>query len=243
MKKLIYLGLLVVGTVANAANWKLQPLLSGYNLYVTNGAPAAVGGTNLTYTSLQGAIVLSLTNNMGNTNVIAPDAFDFSTDIAADALGGINTNAMFIVLIGNTNLIPIAVTNSQGQYFVTNSWPLITSQYPTYMYPATTNLYPFLPSANSTNVVTFNMQRGVAILPNAAGGQPYIVWEVQTNSFTFTATGNGVTATNVSVNPPANWIQGFNRFRLNSVTLAATTGGTVGGPVIINGVWFGQWVP
>lgn len=244
MKKLLSIALVVVsGFVVNAATYSVQPLLTGYNLYVTNSSVPAQGGTNLIYTTLQGAIVYSLTNNMGNTNVIAADAFDSRTDVSANLNGDINTNAAIFVMIGYTNLIPIAVTNSQGQYFPSNSWPLISSQYPTYMYPATTNLYPFLPTSLSTNVLTFNFQRGVTIIPNTAGSQQYISWEVQTNSFSFTATGNGVSGTNVTFNPPANWLQGFNKFRLNSVTLTATTGGTVGAPVIVNGVWFGQWVP
>lgn len=243
MKTLISILTLSVAMVASAATYRVQPLLNGYNLYVTNGAPAAVGGTNLVYTTIQGTIVYSLTNNMGNTNVISGDAFDGATAIAADLNGNINTNAAFIVALGFTNLIPIAVTNSQGQYFTSNSWPLISSQYPTYMYPATTNLYPFLPSSLSTNVVTFNLQRGITAVFNGAGGNPYVIWEVASNSFSFTATGNGVNGTNVVFNPPANWLQGFDKFRLNSVTLTPTTGGTVGGPVIVNGVWFGQFVP
>lgn len=246
MKKLL-LSLLMVSAATSlmAATFSLQPLLSGYNLYVTNGAPAAVGGTNLIFTELQGPIVYSLTNNMGNTNVIAPDAFDPVTFIAANANGDINSNAAVTIVMGYTNLIPIAITNSQGQSFTSNSWPLISSTFPVYMYPATTNTYPFLPNGSATNTITFNFQRGITLLPVGAGGQPYVFWEVATNSWSVTATGAGVSGTNVVFNPPANWLQGFNKFRLNSITEAANsaTGGAVGGPVIINGVWFGQWTP
>lgn len=243
MKKLILLGLMLATFVASAANFKVQPLFNGWNLYVTNGTVYQVGGTNYEYTTLQGTIVYSLTNNLGNTNSVWPDVFDAATYIASDYNGNLNTNAQFTIYINNTNWIPVAITNSQGQYFVSNSWPLLTSQYPTYMYPANTNLYPSLPNASNTNMLVFNFQRGITVIPGTAGTGPSAVtlWETSTNSLAKGYVSTGASPQSFTFSPPADWMAGWDKFRLNSVYSSNAV--AVGSGFIINGAWFSQWNP
>ena len=218
MKKLISLGLLVACITASAATFKVQPLINGYNLYVTNGTVNIVGTTNNEFTTYQGVIAYSLTNNVGNTNVVWPDAFDAATYISADANGLINTNAQITVYINNTNWIPIAITNLQGQYFPSNSWPLFSSQYPVYMYPASTNLYPSLPNASDTNMLVFNFQRGLTVIPGINGGLGVVLWETTTNSFAQGVIGAGDKPATFTFTPPNSWFAGWDKFRFIAFT-------------------------
>ena len=71
MKKLISLAAsLGLALTASAANYVEQPLLTGWNLYITNNGVAVVNTTNNLYTLLNGQVVYSMTNNLGNTNII-----------------------------------------------------------------------------------------------------------------------------------------------------------------------------
>ena len=244
MKKLLIALALAVATVAPAAVYTDQNFLNGWNLYVTNStagnAAATVGGTNNLYTYIHGEVYYSLTNNMGNTNAIAPDAFDVPGNVIyADANGDVNANAAIHYYINNTNWIPIVVTNSQGQYFVTNTWALNTSQWPTYMYPATTNYYPSLPNASATNLITFNFQRGWQY---GISTSPINVWDTSTNVFQFSVNANGFNPVSGITNLPTSFMQGANLVRLQSVLVATNTTAVSSG-LIINQISLGQWVP
>lgn len=244
MKKLLIIGALAVSAlVSNAAVYREQPFLNGWNLYITNGT-AAVGVTNQLFTSPQGQILYSLTNNtvngVLNTNTIVGDAFDASgNNMTFNLNGDIVANGAIHYAIDFTNLIPVSVTNSQGQYFVTNSWPLFTSQYPTYMYPATTNVYPSLPNASATNVITFNFQRGWSI---NLGSQAYTWWDTSTNVFNFSVNGNGFNPVAGITNLPIAFTQGATQVRLHDVTVAPNSSAT-GSGMIVNEVSLGQPQP
>lgn len=243
MKKLITIGFMALAIVANAASYVEQPFINGWNLYITNGTGSltGVGSTNLLYTTVQGQIVYSLTNNtingIVNTNTIANDAYDNGGNILAfNENGDIVANAAIHYYINQTNWIPIAVTNSQGQYFTSNSWPLWTSQYPTYMYPASTNVYPSLPNASATNLITFYFQRGWAF---NLGSTPIRVWDTSTNVFSFSIVGTGFTPLAGITNLPIAFTQGANRVRLSNV-IATTNANGVSCGLLINQVSLGQ---
>lgn len=185
------------------------PLVTGYNVYVQTNTTPGLGVTNTLFTIYNGQVVYSLTNNSYNgstvnTNLIAPDAFKVVT-LSADVNGDINANAALYLYFGNTNWIPIAITNILGQWFVptlpytTNYstaawatvWPLGIGSAPNWMSPATTNTYPNL---NGTNLVTVNLYAGAASNPQGGIGPdlgPNVyLWETSPSmSFTLTTTG------------------------------------------------------
>ena len=234
MKKLL-IALTLTYTLATsmAANYSESALINGWNLYVTNTTAAVVGGTNNLYTYIHGEVFYSLTNNMGNTNTIAPDAFVGNVPLLADMNGNVVANAAIHYYIGNTNWIPLAVTNSQGQWFVTNSWPLASSRYPTYMYPATTNLYPSQGIIGlGTNNVTFNFQKGWNLGTKA---YPIYVWDTTTNTWSFNVAGTGPQAGTTNV--PISWAQGATLIRLHDVSNNSTNA------TIVNQVSLGQPTP
>jgi len=232
MKKYLVSLLAGVSMAASAAVYSEQPFVNGWNLYATNGASAVINNTNLLFTYIHGEIFFSLTNNMGQTNVIAPNAFDDFETVYSDVNADVNANAAIHYMFNYTNLIPIAITNSAGQYFVSNSWPLLNSVWPTYMYPATTNVYPTLPSAAATNAVTFNFQRGWRFFN---GEKPYYIWDSSTNVFSFTVAGTGPQAG--ITNLPTSFLQGAELVRMHSVYNFGTNA------AIINQVSIGQWRP
>jgi hypothetical protein len=188
---------------------KFLPLLSGYNVLIPTNATPGWGVTNVLFTTYSGQVVYSKTNNSYNatvnTNLVAPDAFKL-VSLPADANGNFNANAAVAIYLGNTNWIPVAVTNSVGQYFVTN-WALAQSQYPNWMYPATTNLYPAF-AASATNVVTVSLYRVASTTANGGSTGPTIQIAETTPSFTFTVTATGITPICVITNLPATYLQG-----------------------------------
>jgi len=277
-KSLISIGVGLGLTVSGFAQTSGQPiyrdanLLNGWNLYITNGTAVGPGVALQTYTALNGQINLSLTNPVVNgvvqSNVVTADAFNtMGVKMLPDVNGDYNPTMAIHVLLNQTNLIPIAVTNAAGQYFVgtaptTNSYPYqgITANYlpwplgvlngPIWMYPATTNLYVGLPSTTSTNNLTFYFQRGWT-LPLGAG-QTYTVWDTTTNWFQFTYNGaltgggaalaTGNTPVAIITNVPTSFTQGADRVRCAGIS--ETTGtGNVPSVYIINALTVGQPQP
>lgn len=247
MKKLITIGFTALTLAANAATYVEQSFFNGWNLYVTNGPSVAngIGVTNLLFTTAQGQIVYSLTNQVINgilnTNSIVGDAYDTGGNgLSFNLNGDIVANGAIHYAINYTNLIPIAITNSQGQWYTSNSWPLQSSQYPIYQYPATTNVYPSLPNASDTNLVTLYFQRGWSYpLGNSTS---YVFWDTSTNVFSFSITGTGFTPLAGITNLPIAFTQGANRVRLTSVLATTNTTGVSSG-FIINQVSLGQPQP
>lgn len=236
MKKLSILAVLVGSIVAvNAAVWSTQPLLNGYNLQVGTNTTVTSGYTNYLFTSLNGQVLYSLTNNIINgvlnTNSIAPDAFKV-VQVFADGNGDINANASITVLVNQTNWIPVVTTNSQGQYYV-SSWSIAPAGYTPYMYPATTNTYATF-NANSTNLITFNFVRSTSAMDD-----PNPVWETSA-AFSFSVTANGVTPVATITNLPTSFLQGAKQVKVSTIV----TGTSVLDPGnLINGIWLGQWKP
>ena len=229
---------LALTTPSHAATYAEQSFFNGWNLFVTNGTAAVVGATNNLFTTPQGQVLYSLTNNsingIVNTNGIAPDAFDTANYLFADANGDINGNAAIHYLINATNLVPVVVTNSQGQYFITNTWPLLSSQWPTYMYPATTNVYPQTVIGTYSSSVVFNFQRGWKF---GYGPAAYYVWDTTTNVFTFTATvAPGSTPVSGITNLPTSFTQGAELIRCHDITVNTNA-------VIVSELSLGQWKP
>lgn len=213
---------------------RFLPLLSGYNVELPTNATINYGSSNFLYTSLKGQVLSPYSNNVTGygsaalTNNLAPDAFAIAM-LAADANGDINANTAVGVYIGNTNWIPLVVTNSLGQWFVapagfTNNavttayagWPLAAGTgYPNWMYPATTNYYPQY-TDTATNVVTVTLYRSPAINPTGGtfgpnqGPNPSFanqMWET-TSQFSFTVTPNGITPVCYITNCPVGWLAG-----------------------------------
>ena len=182
------------------------------------------------YTTYGGQIVYSLTNNSynatQNTNLIAPDAFKL-VSLAPLANGDFAANAAVVLYIGNTNWIPVAVTNSFGQYFVTN-WVLASSQYPNWMYPATTNVYPTY-GLTATNVVTVTLYRLGLQYPQ--GGVASATLQKSVNipetagAFSFSVNATGITNLCVITNLPSGWLVGARQVYA-TVSANATTGGS-----------------
>ncbi len=252
-KKIAVLGLtlLVTSSVMAGALTRFLPLLSGYNVLVTTNAAVGFGVTNTLNTSYNGQIIHSITNDVFNgtlnTNVLTPDAFRVIS-LEPDANGDINANAYVTVMIGNTNYIPIAITNSVGQWFVPTQpyttnyatagyatvWPLGINTGPSWMSPATTNLYPGIPAA-STNAWTITLYRaGTTKLQGGLGADqaPYTpMWET-TGAFSFSVAATGVTPVCVITNLPVGWLQGA-RFVYATVSGAANLGSN-GGTNIVN---------
>ena len=211
------------------------PLLTGYNVLLATNVTSGLGVTNILFSNPQGQIVYSLTNNSYNgtlnTNLTVGDAFKAVT-FAVDVNGDINANASLFISVGNTNLIPVAVTNSFGQYFVTN-WPLAQAQYPNWMYPGTTNLYPAFTAAQSTNQLTVTLIAGIGDIRGTGYGpvigNPYPLWET-TGTFTCVVTPNGVTPVNLFTNLPTGFLQHAHKVY---ATITPTVGGT-GNGILLN---------
>lgn len=248
----LMLAVTAFGQASPQAVYKETPLLNGYNLWLTNSQQWTVGSaqevTNL-FTYIHGEIVYANTNLAGNTNVTYPDPLDVKGRMFSDALGQPTAGIAIHVYMNDTNWVPIAITNSAGQYYIppagtTNAqvnnylgWPPANGLYPTYMYPATTNTYQSLTIASSVVSNAFNFQRGfnVGTLAN-----PLVIWDSSTNLFTFTVVNAGVNKPIVVMtNLPTSFTQGASYIRLNNVTSA----GVVGGVTIVNGVWIGQYAP
>src|SRR5271157_118969 len=238
MKKLLF-SLIMAASVATAFSqttaspiMRFMPLLSGYNVLApTNGATIGYGTTNVLFTTYNGQVLYSLTNNLipnatgtqTSTN-IAPDAFKIVT-LMSDVNGDINANASLWVYYGNTNLYPVVTTNSMGLYFIppagyTNAqlttayggWPLANSAYQPWMYPATTNYYPLAVPAAQTNVVTVTLYRSPTMIPMGPSGPSlatsFPLWET-TNAWSFSfAPLGGVTGGCYETNLPTTWLQG-----------------------------------
>jgi hypothetical protein len=157
------------------------------------------------------------------------------------------------VLMDNTNFIPIVTTNAQGQWYipptgtyVTNylwslgglaygGWPPLQTQWPQYLYPATTNTYPSF--VTSTHSAVFCFQRGWNF---GTVTTPNYVWDSTTNTFIFTATqAAGDVPQVVITNLPTSFVIGAQFIRLNSVS----DSGSSAGVTLVNGVWLGQYAP
>lgn len=220
MKKLIITGAAILFEVATFAasqtpQYRFIPLLSGYNIQITNGSSAAatIGSTNVLNTTYNGQVLYSLNTNTINgtinTNSLSPDAFK-RISLVPDANGDVNANASLFVYIGNTNWIPLVTTNSVGQFFIppagfTNAqvttayvgWPLAAGNgFPNWMYPATTNYYPQESGTFSTNVVSIALYRVATVNPQGGVGSdlqsPFMLAE-STAGITNTITANGTT--------------------------------------------------
>lgn len=228
-------------------------LISGWNLYLTNGTTIGPGYINEPFTTFNGVIGNSLTNYASNTNVTWGDAFN--TDgvaLPTDTTGNFVANCAIHVLLDNTNLIPVAVTNSFGQFFVTNSWPLSPSQAPNWMYPATTNIYIGAVAGASTNRITLYFQRGWRYPLGLS--KSYTVWDSVTNGFQFSVDGSTAYQSGTggagfvyafSTNLPTSFTQGANRIRVAAIVCGTATGatGTAGGPQILNALSVGAPTP
>lgn len=273
---LVSLGLAVgVGATAMAQNsaapvYTESSLLTGWNVYVTNANTIVVGTLGTPYTSLNGQILLANITNVINgvtqSNTPAKDAFNTAgVRLYPDVNGDIVANAAIHVLINQTNLIPVAMTNSQGYWFVgtmpTNGfpyqnipplyqpWPLIPNQY-SFTMPASTNLYLGLPTTTSTNNLVFSFQRGWTYKVGLGG--TYTVWDTSTNLFQFIYNGalNAAgamwpvagTSQSIITNLPTTFTQGADRIRLYSITEPDGTGNEPS-PYIINAISVGQPIP
>ncbi len=248
MKKLLISLALTASTFAAVAQnatpiHRELSLLTGWNLFITNGTAYGPGQLTNLYTLKNGQIVYGLTNQVVNgtviSNGITPDAFNVNgVSLLPDALGDINANAAVHYYLNNTNWIPIAVTNSQGQYFVltqpTNGlpfqsqvppnytgWPLAVNTGPVWMFPATTNYYLLLPTtASSDSPITFYIQRGWRYSLGASTG--VTVWDSATNSFQFTVVPTGLPQAGAT-NLPTAFTQGANMFRCSAVSMVTGT--------------------
>ena len=247
MKKLISLAAgLGLALTVSAANYVEQPLLTGWNLYITNNGVAVVNTTNNLYTLLNGQVVYSMTNNLGNTNTIWPDAFVAGgVSLKSDANGDYVANAAIHYYLNNTNWIPQVVTNAYGQYVISNNWVLLPSLNPTYMPPATTNYYPGFLWSGLSNSITFNIQRGWKY---NNGSYSIVVWDTSTNLFSFSVSetfSGAVTPVSGVTNLPTVFTQGADFFRCQSIT--CTTNGASGGAgtnmVLVNALSIGQPQP
>lgn len=228
MKKLFRTLVLTVALGATAIPVKAQfattprmkfiPLLSGYNVQISNSS-AGYGYSNVLYTTTKGQIVYSYSNNVAGTpggsssNSFFGDAFQPAV-LATDANGDINANASLWLMFGNTNYIPWVATNSQGLYYIpttTNGgfatsiaglpipfqpWPLASGSGPNWMYPATTNIYGtnlWSPAAllNVTNQFFVSLYASPGVILNGgeeSGLQPKVYLGESVPSFTFTFT-------------------------------------------------------
>lgn len=233
MKKYILLLLAVASLTVNvrAIEYTEQNLLTGWNLWVTNGLVAIPGQTNLVYTDIHGAIVYSLNSSMGQTNSIAADAFDVAS-LVSDKNGVPVANSAIHLYVNNTNWIPIAITNYAGQYYVTSSWPLLPSKWPIYMFPATSNTYPAAVPGATANTVLITFQRGFIY---SLGTRSQTVWDTSTNVFSFTASVPSGAPYALTTNLPASFIQGASKLRVAGIT--ATTN------LLVNQISVGAYVP
>jgi hypothetical protein len=268
MKKLITIAVLAfVACSVSAANWKFDSLLSGVNVLVPTNSTIGLSGlginaSNVLYTTLQGQIVYSYSNNVAGfpggttTNGFFNDAFSMANTYA-DVNGDINANASVWVMIGNTNLLPIVCTNSTGQLFVpaanTNGalsywgttptvWPLSPSSTINWMYPATTNTYPSFTAGTNAVVVTlyrestldFGLSSGVTRVP---------FWETS-SQFSFTCTASAATPGStpyvVVTNLPTGFLQSG---RIVGCTVTATPLGTTSQGVLLNQIGILQPIP
>jgi hypothetical protein len=227
MKKLLLIGATVLASAFVYAdsvnvNYGEQILLNGWNLYITNAITYGPGVTNQEFTTLNGQIVYSWTQNtingVLNTNAIIGDAFNLSgAKLAVDANGDVVANAALHIYLNNTNWIPTYQTNSVGQDYVNvTNWVLASSVYPAWQFPATTNLYPTYPTASATNLVTIYLQRGFTY--NLGGIVPPItVWDTVTNAFSVTLNGNGASPISVIMNLPTSFTQGARMIRVAGI--------------------------
>jgi len=234
--------------------YRFMPLLSGYNVALTTNVTYGVGTTNAEFTTYQGVIEYSLTNNIGGSNVWG-DAFKYGV-LLPDSQGDYVANAQVCVYAGNTNWFPIATTNAFMQWYIppagfTNTgyfttayagWPLAMSGYQPWMYPATTNTYPGY-SGVFTNTITVNLYRAPAATPNgttAEVGPAQPLWET-TPGLSFTVTVIGVTPVYFQTNLPATFLQGGPRIKA-TVTVASYAFGQ-GFGTMLNQLGLGQPQP
>ena len=276
MKKLLITSFAILATTVAGYSqatpiYREMSLLTGWNVYITNGTSIGPGTLGTPFTSKNGQILLALCTNVINgvseSNTPAPDAF--VTDgvrLVPNANGDFVANAAIHILLNQTNLIPVALTNSAGQLFVgttpTNAfpyqlapplytpWPLVASQYPAYQYPATTNRYLGLPYVTSTNNLVFTFQRGWKYQLGLT--KTYAVWDTSTNLFQFTYNGALVpggaawavagTPQTIVTNLPTSFTQGADLIRLASVSEPDGTGNEPS-PYIINSMSVGQPQP
>lgn len=254
MKKII-LSVLMASTLSTFAAsttplFREDPLLNGWNLAVTNATTYGPGQTNNLFTTINGQVVYSLTNQTvngaSNTNIIAGDAFDtMGSALPTDANGQKVANCVVHVIMNNTNFIPIVASNSIGQWFTTN-WLLSPSQTPNWMYPATTNYYYAL-GAHATNTVQVFMQGGWTY--SIGLGKSLVVWDVNTNLFQFTVNPAAIfptpgtnTVGTLATNLPTAFTQQYNRIRVAGIVVGANVSG-LGDNEIINQISIGAPQP
>jgi len=240
MKKLL-ISLLATVSVAAVASPvpKFLPLLSGYNVAVPTNTAAGLGVTNTLYTTYNGQVLHSLTNDVINgtlqTNLQNADAFKY-VELMPDANGDVNANTALFIYVGNTNWIPVVVTNSVGQYMVTNTWLLAPAgPFPNWMYPATTNYYGVYTNA-ATNLVTVTLYRAPALNPQGmypASLKPFVpLWET-TNTFSFSFSPQGIQPVGMYTNLPTTWLQGA-RYVYASITAGVNTGNSGSAGILVN---------
>ena len=202
------------------------------NVQVYTNYPTTYGMTNVLFTDIHGAMMYSLTNNMNNTNVVAPGAFQDVT-VYPDLNGDFNPGCTISVTWGNTNLLPFVATNSAGQFFVSNN--VYNGPYP---WPATTNYYATY-GPNATNVLTFIFVR----VPDGVNGET-ITNGAGASIFSFVTPAYNYAPTNsftISTNVPAAFLQGVAKIRLQQVTVTGAQGANSN--MLINGIKFNGFVP
>lgn len=193
MKKILTLlamGLLSVsafGQTSGTTVWKFSPLLSGYNVLISQtNTFLGLTTSNVQYTAYNGQVLFSLntnlvfsvTNGVASSNQLstipAADAFK-TVPMAVDANGDVNGNACLYLWVGYTNWVPNLywVTNQSAVYVggVTNYagngttntvfWPLLFGNaFPNWNFPATPQTYPTFVST-ATNIITVQLFAGI----------------------------------------------------------------------------------
>lgn len=214
-KKLVILLAFLIGvSQAHAVIWTSQSFLSGKNVFVpTNVVSSGVlfGDTNVLYTSQNGAIVLSFTNNVGGSNTWG-GAFNKAVNIFPNAFGDENKNIQVMVILNNTNAIP--TTNMSRQV----------------PFPITGNGYPLI-GAFSTNLLTINLVN----LPDGTNAA------TTGDTWSFTVLPNGTNMTIMSTNIPNGFLLGTPAWRVSSLTISTNSaGGPIGNGngILVNDIRF-----
>ena len=235
-RNIAILTLLVFAGFAYGATPRTFSLINGSNVLLATNHTTYFDDTNVLYHGPNGAYWLSWTNDPGNTNAFHA-AWSKDMTVAADANGNVNSNIGLMVQFGNTNLLSILMTNTAGQYYVSNANDTLANV------PSATTWYPIFVAGTITNTYTFTFLRSIdgTTFPNphlsganAPGGQ---------DTFVFTIPFAGLCTNMVfSTNFPSAFVTGARAIRLGSVGSAATAT-TVNQGALLNNVKITQWVP
>lgn len=199
---------------AYAASHKMQPLVVGINLSLSNSVTITNNQSNLFYLAqVNNGIysnVLSLTTNSAGT--LVPNVFQ-AASLFSDSLGNPGSNVAFWVVMNNSNIVnyPGLADNDNTIYtnVVTNGLVL---------------------TANATNVITFTLARIMA------GG--FI--DTYTNSMlNITFTNTGLSPILASTNLPLSFITGAKGVIIYQIVV----GGSTGNGCILSYAGIGGWIP